>query len=86
MSTGAHTPSFRIRRQTSKPSIPGSIRSRTIASNSAAPGHPDGVVAGARDVDRVALLDQAAAEQVRHLQLVLDDQDPHALISFSPLR
>ena len=40
----------------------------------------EGVVAGARDVDRVALLDEAAPEQARHLQLVLDDEDPHVRI------
>ena len=40
--------------------------------------HPDRVVARARDVDRVTLLDEPAPEQARHLELVLDDQDPHA--------
>ena len=40
-------------------------------------GHPERVVAGPGDVGGVALLDQAPAEQARHLELVLDDQDPH---------
>ena len=37
ISTGAQTPSARSRRQASKPSMPGSITSRTIASYSVAP-------------------------------------------------
>ena len=40
-------------------------------------GHPDGVVAGAGDVDRMTLLDEAAVQEARHLQLVLDHEDAH---------
>ena len=41
--------------------------------------HPESIVSGAGDVDCVALLREPAAEQACHLELVLDDQDPHAL-------
>ena len=40
--------------------------------------HPDRVVAGAREIDRVAFLGEAAMQEARHLQLVLDHQDAHA--------
>jgi hypothetical protein len=43
-------------------------------------GHPEGVLAAARDVGGVALLDQAAADERRHLQLVFDDQRSHGFI------
>ena len=39
--------------------------------------HPERVLAGRRDVGAVALLDEPAPDQSRHLHLVLDDQDAH---------
>jgi hypothetical protein len=40
--------------------------------------HADRVLPGPGDVDREPLLAEAAANQRRHLHLVLDDQDVHA--------
>ena len=40
--------------------------------------HPERVLAGLGEVDCVAVLLQALAQQPAQLQLVLDDQDPHA--------
>jgi hypothetical protein len=39
--------------------------------------HPERLVARRGDVDRVALLGEAAPEETRHLQLVLDHEDAH---------
>ena len=41
-------------------------------------GHPERVVAGGRDVRGVALLGEPAADEARHLQLVLDNKNAHA--------
>ena len=49
-----------------------------MASYSAARRQREGVVARPRDVDGVALLDEPAPKQARHLQLVLDDEHAHA--------
>ena len=46
--------------------------------------HPHRVVAGPRDVDGVALLDEASPQEGRHLELVLDDQDAHAPLIVAP--
>ena len=43
-------------------------------------GHPERVLAAARDVGGEPLVDEAAADQARHPQLVLDDQNAHAPI------
>ena len=48
-------------------------------------GHPERVLAAARDVGGEPLADETAADQARHPQLVLDDQHPHAARS-SPTR
>jgi hypothetical protein len=40
-------------------------------------GHPDGVLALDRDVGGQSLLAETAADQARHLHLVLDDEHPH---------
>src|SRR5207248_6047627 len=42
----------------------------------------DCVLAGAGDVDGQPLLAQAAPQERRHLDLVLYDQDPHAVLIF----
>jgi hypothetical protein len=49
-------------------------------------GHPERVVARARDVRRVALLDQPAPQQAGHLQLVFDDEDAHGPIVAPAMR
>ena len=41
------------------------------------PRHPERVLAARGDVRRVARLGQAAADETRELEIVLDDEDPH---------
>jgi len=53
------------------------MTSRTIAVVLRRAGHPECVLALDRDVGGEALFAQPAADQARHLDLVLDDQHAH---------
>ena len=80
MITGAQMLSERICRQTSKPSAPGSITSRITASTSWPRASGSASSPSLRDVDRHALVAQAAADGRCHPDVVLDHKHAHASI------
>jgi hypothetical protein len=41
-------------------------------------GHPERVLTGCGDLCSVTIFDKSAADQARHLQLVLDHENAHA--------
>ena len=77
---GAQTPLSRPAAADRPPSTPGQHQVEHDRVVLGRLRHPEGVVPRACDVDRVALLAQAAPQQPCHLHVVLDDQHAHARI------
>ena len=71
------------RRQTSNPSMPGSMTSRMIGVVLGDRGLVERVLAVARDIDGIRLLAQALRQHLRGARLVLDQQHPHRVVSSS---
>ena len=82
MMMGVRTPARRSSRQTSKPSLPGSITSSRIRSNDARARAATAASPSRHELDVVAFESQIVFEAQRNARFVFDDQDPgHTTLS-----
>ena len=83
-STGILSPAARIRRSTSKPSMPGRPTSRITRPKLLLPGALHRVLARGHDVHRVAFALEDARDPARQRRVVFDDQNPHPVNHTAP--